>query len=70
MQADLVLLNGKIVTMDAAGATVEALAVGGDRIIALGRNNDVDPLVLDTEVIYPARRHDDERERSEAAGRA
>ena len=30
MQADLVLLNGKIVTMDTAGATVEALAVGGD----------------------------------------
>ena len=44
MQADLVLLNGKIVTMDAAGATVEALAVGGDRIIAVGSNSDVEPL--------------------------
>jgi predicted amidohydrolase YtcJ len=44
MQANLVLLNGKIVTMDAAGSTVEALAVGGDRIIAAGTNADVEHL--------------------------
>jgi len=44
MQANLVLLNGKIVTMDAAGSTVQALAVGGDRIIAAGRNTDVESL--------------------------
>jgi len=44
MQANLVLLNGKIVTMDAAGSTVQALAVGGDRIIAAGTNTDVESL--------------------------
>jgi len=44
MQANLVLLNGKIVTMDAVGSTVEALAVGGDRIIAVGGNGDVESL--------------------------
>lgn len=41
MQADLILLNGKIVTMDAAGATVQALAADGDRIIALGSDDEV-----------------------------
>ena len=44
MQADLVLLNGKIVTMDAAGSTVQALAASGDRIIAVGTNTDVESL--------------------------
>ena len=44
MQADLILLNGKIVTMDAAGSTVEALAVDGDRIVAVGTNADIEAL--------------------------
>ena len=44
MQACLILINGKIVTMDAAGSSAQALAVGGDRIIAIGTNADVDPL--------------------------
>ncbi len=44
MQANLVLLNGRIVTMDAAGSTVQALAVGDDRIIAVGTNSDIEPL--------------------------
>jgi len=44
MQANLVLTNGKIVTMDAAGSTVQALAVGGDRIIATGTNADIEHL--------------------------
>jgi predicted amidohydrolase YtcJ len=44
MQANLVLLNGKIVTMDAAGSTVEALAVANDRIIAVGTNADIESL--------------------------
>ena len=44
MQANLILLNGKIVTMDAAGSTVQALAVGGDKIIAVGANTDVEAL--------------------------
>jgi predicted amidohydrolase YtcJ len=34
--ADLVLLNGKIVTVEAAQPRVEALAVGGNRIAAIG----------------------------------
>ena len=44
MQANLILLNGKIVTMDAAGSTVQALAASGDRIIAVGTNSDIEPL--------------------------
>src|SRR5687768_10252781 len=34
--ADLVLLNGRIVTVEEAPAQVEALAVGGNRIAAMG----------------------------------
>jgi predicted amidohydrolase YtcJ len=37
--ADTVLLDGKIVTFD--GAPAEALAVRGDRIVAVGRSVDV-----------------------------
>jgi len=44
MQASLLLVNGKIVTMDHAGRTVQALAVGGDRILAVGTNSDVEAL--------------------------
>ena len=44
MQADLVLLDGKIVTMDATGSAVQALAVVGDRIVAVGTNTDIEPL--------------------------
>jgi hypothetical protein len=38
--ADLVLRNGKIVTMNAAQPVVQALAVRGDRISALGADRD------------------------------
>ena len=38
--ADLVLRNGKIVTMNAAQPVAEAMAVRGDRIAALGGNTD------------------------------
>ena len=38
--ADLVLRNGKIVTMNAAAPTVQAIAVRGDKISALGSNTD------------------------------
>lgn len=38
--ADLVLRNGKIVTMNAAQPVVQAVAVRGDRIAALGSNAD------------------------------
>ncbi|MFQ5503634.1 MAG: amidohydrolase [Planctomycetota bacterium] len=39
--ADLVLQNGKIVTVDAKHGTVEALAVRGDRILAVGSNEEI-----------------------------
>src|SRR5579863_5976845 len=38
--ADLVLRNGKIVTMNAAAPVAEAIAVRGDKIAALGSNRD------------------------------
>jgi len=39
--ADLVLTNGKIVTVEAAVPEVQALAVRGDRIVALGSSADI-----------------------------
>ena len=38
--ADLVLMNGKIVTMNPAAPTAQLLAARGDRIVALGVNAD------------------------------
>jgi predicted amidohydrolase YtcJ len=43
--ADLVLRNGKIVTLDERQPVVEALAVRGDRIVAVGRAGDVGKLI-------------------------
>ncbi len=43
--ADLVLSNGKIVTGDDVVAEAEAVAVRGDRIIAVGRNADINRYV-------------------------
>jgi predicted amidohydrolase YtcJ len=39
MNADFVLLNGRIATMDAAGTQVEALAAHGGRIVAIGSSD-------------------------------
>jgi hypothetical protein len=39
--ADLVLLNGKIVTMEEARPEAEALAVRGDRVVAVGTSGEV-----------------------------
>ena len=44
MHASLILINGKIVTMDAAGSGAQALAVGGDKILMVGSNRDVESL--------------------------
>ncbi len=44
MQANLILLNGKIVTMDAAGSTAQALAIRGNTIVEVGANDDVERL--------------------------
>src|SRR5574341_1282384 len=50
--ADLVLLGGKIVTMDPKRPTAEAVAVRGDRIVAVGSDKDVAGLIgKDTRVI-------------------
>src|SRR5690348_8579199 len=38
---DLVLYNGKIVTVDAAFSIVQAVAIRGDRIVAAGANDAV-----------------------------
>jgi predicted amidohydrolase YtcJ len=43
--ADLVLTGGRIFTADAAKTWAEALAVRGDRIVAVGSDRDVRPLV-------------------------
>jgi hypothetical protein len=42
--ADLVLTGGKIVTLDGKSRIVQALAVRGDRIAALGRDDEILPL--------------------------
>jgi predicted amidohydrolase YtcJ len=43
--ADLVLKNGKIVTVDEARPVVEALAVSGDTIVAIGPNQEIQTYV-------------------------
>jgi predicted amidohydrolase YtcJ len=51
-KADLVLMNGKIVTVDDAKPEVQALAAGGDRILAVGSNDEMKPYITQkTEVI-------------------
>lgn len=50
--ADLVMLNGKIVTIDEANPRVDAIAVKGDTILALGTVEEIKTLIGDdTEVI-------------------
>jgi predicted amidohydrolase YtcJ len=39
--ADLVLVNGKVVTLEGGAPEVEAVAVGGNRIAALGRSEEI-----------------------------
>jgi predicted amidohydrolase YtcJ len=51
-KADVVLMNGKIVTVDEAKPEVQALAVSGDRIFAVGSNEEIKPYITQkTEVI-------------------
>lgn len=42
--ADLILFNGKIFTSDSAKPSVEAVAVGGERIVAVGTNKQIEKL--------------------------
>jgi len=43
--ADLVLRNGKIVTVDDAKPEAQAMAISGDTIVAVGSNQDIQPYV-------------------------
>lgn len=49
--ADLVLTNGKVVTVDDALPEAEAVAVRGDRIVAVGSSAEVDDLVASTTTV-------------------
>ena len=50
--ADLVLRNGKVVTMDSTTPAAQALAVTGDRITAVGSDADIEKYIgPDTRVI-------------------
>lgn len=50
-KADLILRNGKIVTVDEAIGEAEAIAVRGDRILAVGSNAQMEALVSDSTMI-------------------
>ena len=43
--ADVVLLNGNVLTMNRAGETAQAVAIREGRIVAIGQNADVQPLI-------------------------
>jgi predicted amidohydrolase YtcJ len=45
MQADLLLLNGRIYTMDAARPHAQAVAISGNRILAMGDAGELDGLL-------------------------
>src|SRR5579872_2870112 len=50
--ADTVLLNGNVLTLDRAGSSAQALAIRDGRIVAIGANADVQPLIAaDTRVV-------------------
>ncbi|NOR12031.1 MAG: amidohydrolase family protein, partial [Candidatus Aminicenantes bacterium] len=51
--ADLVLINGNIVTVDESNPRAEALAVKGDTIVAVGSNKDIKTYIdkKETEII-------------------
>jgi predicted amidohydrolase YtcJ len=46
--ADIVLLNGNIITVDERIPAAEALAIQGDRILAVGTNDEIDKLTTST----------------------
>jgi len=45
MYADLVLLNANILTMNPANPHAEAIAIKKDRILKIGKNSDIHPLI-------------------------
>lgn len=55
--ADLVVINAKVRTMDSAKPEAEAIAVWGNKIIAVGKNEEIKPLIGEkTQVIDAAGR--------------
>jgi predicted amidohydrolase YtcJ len=62
MVADLVLHGGRVLTLDQRSTVAEALAIAGDRILAVGRDTDVLPLAR------PGARHLDLRGRAVMPG--
>ena len=50
-KADMVLRNGKIVTVDEAIGEAEAIAIRGDRILAVGSNAQMEALASDSTMI-------------------
>jgi predicted amidohydrolase YtcJ len=46
--ADLVLINGKIVTVDEKNPEARALAVSGDTIVAIGSDSEIDAYIADS----------------------
>ncbi len=50
--ADLVLMNGKIITVDEALPQAEALAVRGDRIVAIGQNKQIRRYIGDKTQVF------------------
>jgi predicted amidohydrolase YtcJ len=61
-QADLVLTNGKIITVDERFTIAQAVAIAGDRIVAVGSNDEINRLA------GPAARRIDLRGRSVMPG--
>ena len=45
LKADFVLINGKVVTVDAESSIMEAVAVKGGRIVAVGSTAEVEGLI-------------------------
>ncbi len=50
-KADMILRNGRIVTVDEAIGEVQAIAIRGDRILAVGSNAQMDALANDSTMI-------------------
>ncbi|GIM48075.1 amidohydrolase [Collibacillus ludicampi] len=52
MKADVVFVNGEVITVDQENKVVQAVAVRGNRIVAVGSNQDVQSFIVEgTEVI-------------------
>ncbi len=55
--ADIILYNGKIITVDGSGSIQQAIAIQGDRIMAVGTDADVLPLAGPGAAVLDLRGH-------------